>query len=85
MLYVCVGFSFGGTSFDDNELLLARRGHRAIKFSTCERALHIVVIKQALITLAETALLHTSEHWCVCMCVCSYFVFLCTHSNITVF
>ena len=58
-LCVLVGLSFGGTRCnDDDELVLARRGHSVQVFEsqTHERAcvcLHIVIVMQALMKLAE--------------------------------
>lgn len=74
MGWACVCFSFGGTRYDDDddELVLARKGHSVVqvfKSQTCERAyicLHTVVVMQAQVI------------------VCGYFVFLCTQSNKTI-
>lgn len=65
-------------------LVLARRGHslRVFKSQTCERAyvcLHIVVVMQALVKLAENVSLYTSDQ-----SACGYFAFLCTWSNTTI-
>lgn len=81
---MCVGFSFGGTHYDDDggELVLARKGYslQVYTFQTSEGAcicLHIVVM-QALMKLAENVLLCTSDR-----SVCGYFFFLCKQSSKT--